>query len=353
MLRRAYLMPFLLIPPSALSLWMGGAWTWFLPAFSFVLLPLAEQLDRGSTDNPDTASEAARRDDPWFDRLAWGVVPAQYALLLVFLLLVRAGHFEGWSLAGAIATMGIACGVYGINVGHELGHRRRPFEQHLSKALLLTSGYVHFFVEHNRGHHRHVATPDDPASARRGESVYAFWLRSVVGSYRHAWSIENERLDRKGVPRLSWDNEMVRLSVSQGVFAVGVGLVGGLAGLAAWIPAAVIGFLLLETVNYLEHYGLVRHRKEHGGYERVRPAHSWNSNRPLGRAFLFDLTRHSDHHAHATRPYQVLRHHDEAPELPAGYPAMILLALVPPLFHRAMAGPLAAWDAVEAPELAA
>jgi alkane 1-monooxygenase len=321
----------------------GGRWVWFLPLFTFMALPLIEQTGPGSEANLDDEAEADALADRFHDLLLYAVVPLQYALLGTFLWRLHVGGLSTAQTVGAVFTMGIACSVYGINVAHELGHRRSRFEQALSKSLLLTSLYLHFFVEHNRGHHRRVATPDDPASARRGETVYGFWVRSVLGGVRSAWHLEADRVAREGRPW--WTNALVGYGAVQGAALALVGLLAGPAALLGWIVAATIGFLLLETVNYVEHYGLQRRRTETGAYERVRSHHSWNSNRPGGRVFLFELTRHADHHAHATRKYQVLRHDDDAPMLPAGYPAMIVLALFPPLFFAVMHRAIDRWSA--------
>lgn len=347
--RFVYITPFVLFVPALLAMLVGGAWTWVLPVFTFLIVPIVDQLHPGTTRNATPEEEASRLSDRFFDALLYAVVPAQWLLVAAFLWRMTVGGFATWEVVGAVGSMGIAAGVFGINVAHELGHRRKTSEQRMAKALLATALYMHFFVEHNRGHHRRVATPDDPASARRGQTVYGFWLRSVTGGWRSAWHLETDRLARADKPWWSWDNEVVRAVTLQGALLLAVGAFCGAWPLAAFVVAATGGFLLLETVNYLEHYGLSRQLTERGTYERVRPHHSWNSERPFGRILLFDLTRHSDHHAHATRPYQVLRHHDGAPELPAGYPAMILLALVPPLFDRALRAPLADWAQRHAP----
>lgn len=331
-----WLAPSLLIVGASLSLWAGGWWTFFIPAFSFGLVPIFDQLGPGSPDNPSDEEATRRLADPRYDLLVLITLPLHLGFLVQYLSGVATGTWTGASMVGAALTAGISCGVYGINVAHELGHRSDRRYHLLSQALLLTSLYMHFFIEHNRGHHRRVATPDDPASARRGESLYAFWWRSVTGSWLDAWALENERLRNAGRPVWSWHNQMLRFQVIQVVAMAGVGLLLGPTALLAWVMAALGGALLLETVNYLEHYGLQRERTERGTWERVQPHHSWNSNRTAGRVLLFDLTRHADHHAHATRPFSVLRHHPEAPELPAGYPAMVLLALVPPLFFAVM-----------------
>lgn len=318
------------------TLWVGGGWLWLAPLMIFGVTPVAELVVSGSIENASPEAEKERRQDWRFDAMLYAVVPLQLAIVGSLVFQVATGGLQGIEVLSAVVAAGLSCGSYGINVAHELGHRSGTRDRRLAKLLLLTSLYMHFFIEHNRGHHKKVATIDDPASSRRGEWLYAFWARSVLGGWRSAWRLEAARLERRRRPVWSWDNEMLRFQVIQ-LFVVGAILIGGgVAAAAAFVGAAVIGFLLLETVNYVEHYGLARSRGEDGRWERVRPAHSWNSNHPLGRVLLFDLTRHADHHAHPARPYAVLRHFEHAPQLPTGYPGMILLALVPPLFIRVM-----------------
>lgn len=318
-----------------------GAWAtftdsaispWLVPAFSFGLVPLLELLLRGTHTNLSEDQERAVLKDPLFDALLYLFVPLQYFLLVLFLLRVQRDDLPSFDLAGHIFTMGILCGVYGINVAHELGHRTKRWERDLARALLLSSLYMHFIIEHNRGHHRRVATPDDPASARFGESVYAFWLRSMVFSWRSARQIEAERLKKAGRKPFGAGNEMILAMLWQVGLCVVVGTVFGWSALFAFLGAAFIGILLLETVNYIEHYGLRRLKTAGGGYGRVQHIHSWNSDHLVGRILLFELTRHSDHHWKASKKYQVLQSLDEAPQLPTGYPGMMLLSLVPPLF---------------------
>jgi alkane 1-monooxygenase len=232
--------------------------------------------------------------------------------------------------------MGLLCGTFGINVGHELGHRVNKAEQTLAKALLLTSLYMHFFTEHNKGHHKRVATPEDPSSARYGEPVYTFYFRTIIFSYLSAWHIAGDEVKKKGKAVLSLHNEMIQFHLIQLAF---LGIIyfffGGWVTLY-FIAAALMGILLLETVNYIEHYGLQRRALGDGKYERAMPEHSWNSDHVLGRVFLFELSRHSDHHYMASRKYQVLRHHEDAPQMPTGYPGMMLLSLFPPAWFHIM-----------------
>ncbi len=318
------------------SLWLGGPWVWFLPVFAFVAVPLLEQWSQGSKANPTAEEEQQRKNHTVFDALLFATIPLHLALLGSYLWLVSRGAFAGGEAVGAFLTAGISCGTYGINAAHEMGHRPSRRWRAAARTMLFTSLYTHFLVEHNRGHHKHVSTEADPASAPRGQSVYGFWARSISGSARHAWQLEARRCHRKGWSVLSWHNEVLVGWVLQVLAIVAVGLALGAPAAFAWLGAGFVGILLLETVNYVEHYGLRRAMGSHGRPEPVRPVHSWNSNRLLGRALLFDLTRHSDHHAHASRAYPLLRHHDDAPQMPAGYPAMILLSLAPPLFFRAI-----------------
>lgn len=331
-----YLLVLIVPVLTALGLWFGDVLTWAAVIFVFGLIPLVEVFLRADSTNADDESEAKRRPNRLFDWVLVAMVPVQYAIIAGLLWRIAVGGFVEWELAGAIASVGLCCGGVGINVAHELGHRTSKFEQMLAKMLLLTSLYMHFFIEHNRGHHSRVATDDDPASARRGETLYAFWLRSVIFSFASAWQMEWKLQKRRGFWAWGWRNEMVRFVVLQAAVVVAIGATLGIDAMLAFLGAAAVGILLLETVNYIEHYGLRRQRRADGKLEPVEPAHSWNSDHPLGRLMLFELSRHSDHHAHPKRPYQLLRSLDDAPQLPTGYPGMMLLSLVPPLFFAVM-----------------
>jgi alkane 1-monooxygenase len=223
-----------------------------------------------------------------------------------------------------------------INTAHELGHKRASNERWLSKVALAQSAYGHFFIEHNRGHHVRVATPEDPASSRLGESFWEFLPRTVSGSLKSAWELECVRLDRMGKSHWSPRNDIL------GAWAMTVVLFGALTAIFGWVVLpylliqAVLGFSLLEVVNYLEHYGLLRDRREDGRFERTAPEHSWNSNNVASNVLLYHLQRHSDHHANPMRRYQALRHYEQAPQLPTGYAGMIVTAAFPPLWRRVM-----------------
>ena len=311
-----------------------GWWAWAVPVHAFLITPLLELFWRGKHRSLSGEQEKAALADPLFDWLLYLIVLVQWSLLILFLFRLYNWQGESWELAGTVATMGILCGIYGINVAHELGHRRKRWERDLARALLLTSLYMHFIIEHNRGHHTRVATPDDPASARYGETVYAFWIRSLVFSWISAWRIEAARLRKAGQRPFGANNEMLQAICWQAGLLVLIGILFGTLPLVGFICAAVIGMLLLETVNYIEHYGLRRKLSSNGNYGRVQHVHSWNSDHVLGRLMLFELTRHSDHHWKASKKYQTLNSLDNGPQLPTGYPGMMLLSLIPPLFFH-------------------
>ena len=329
------------------SIVVGGPWVFFGVFYAFGLIPFLELFMEGSTENFSQTEEEVLKKDIAYDILVWLIVPAQWALMIIFLFKVGDASLPLWERLGLISAMGIGCGVFGINVGHELGHRNTWYEQLMSKTLLLSSLYMHFFIEHNRGHHKNVSTDEDPASARRGEMLYAFWIRSVTTGWVSAWKIENGRLAKLGLPWYSLRNEMLIYQLIQILLIIAIWAIFGWLTMLCFIAAAVFGFLLLETVNYIEHYGLRRKKIDGEYYEKVMPIHSWNSDHPLGRLLLFELTRHSDHHYIASRKYQILRHFDQSPQMPTGYPGMMVLSLIPPLWFKVMHSHIDKYKATE------
>lgn len=316
---------------------LNRGWVICLPLLLvWVLIPIVELLLRPDPANMDSAEEELAKQDRIYDFWLYMIVPLQYAALVMFLFSMQDPGLELWESIGRIFVMGLLCGTFGINVGHELGHRPLRYEQDLAKLLLLTSLYMHFFIEHNKGHHKRVSTPEDPSSARYGEMIYSFYFRTVVFSWLSAWKIAAGDLRKKGLPALHWRNEMIAFQFIQAAFIIVVFLAFGWLPTVCFLSAATIGFLLLETVNYIEHYGLQRRKTGPDKYERPLPTHSWNSDHVIGRIVLFELSRHSDHHYLASRKYQVLRHHDEAPQMPTGYPGMMILSLLPPAWFRVM-----------------
>ncbi len=331
-----YLIAYIAPLAAFLGVYLQGAWSFGSIYVGFVMIPLFELFTPQSAANISPEEEPSRAASLFFDLLLYLNIPILYGLIAYYFHTLHTEPLATYEIVGMTMSVGLIVGTIGINVGHELGHRQTRYEQLMAKALLLPALYMHFIIEHNRGHHKNVATEEDPASARLGESLYAFWWRSVTGGYLNAWRLEKERLEKKGLPALSRHNEMIRFTVFQLGYLATVGLIFSPAMVAYAAAIAVFGFLMLESVNYIEHYGLRRRKLPSGQYERVSPGHSWNSDHELGRIFLYELTRHSDHHYKATRKYQVLRHFDDSPQLPLGYPGSILLSLVPPAWFGLM-----------------
>ena len=302
---------------------------------AFLFIPLLELFMKPDSDNLSVAEEEMSKNDKFYDIILYLFVPVIFFLIWEFLISMKE-TLSTFDTVGRILSMGIICGGFGINIAHELGHRSNKIEQFLSKILLIPSLYMHFFIEHNRGHHKQVSTKEDPSSARYGENIFSFWLRAVVTGYISAWKLEKVKLLRKGKKFISLDNEMIIFQFVQFLFIYLIFYFFGLTIMGYFLVCSVIGFLLLETVNYIEHYGLERTKNKNGKYERVKPFHSWNSNHPIGRIMLFELSRHSDHHFNASRKYQILKNHDNSPEMPTGYPGMMILALFPPLWFYVM-----------------
>ncbi len=330
-----YLTIFLLPITVSVAFLFHGMLT-FLPLLVFfVAVPVLEHFLPPAVDNISDSDRIIALKDPFYDVLIYAMVPLQ--LGFIFWYLVMFNEMDTTiDLIGRTIALGIMCGVIGINVGHELGHRLNRGEQFLGEILLLTSLENHFLPYHNRGHHTNVATPSDPATARKNEPVYVFWFRSHFGSYAQAWQIECQRMSILGKWKFSLFNRMVNYTIAQIAVLLGIFFFLGFFAMLGFFAAAVFGILLLETVNYIEHYGLLRKQRENGTYESVKRIHSWNSNHVIGRVVLFELSRHSDHHFKADRPYQLLENHDESPVMPTGYPGMMLLSLVPPLFFQVM-----------------
>jgi alkane 1-monooxygenase len=311
---------------------LGLMW-WAGPLVVFVVIPLLDLAIGKDSSNPPDSVLRALEEDRYYRWCTYLFIPIQYAALVFACTRWAGGQLSLPDDLGLAVTVAMVGGI-AINTAHELGHKRPQHEKWLAKVALAQSGYGHFFIEHNRGHHVRVATPEDPASARLGESFWEFLPRTVWGSLRSALELERGRLGRAGRPFLSPHNDILSAWVlSAALFA---GLVAGFGWrVAPWLALqAVIAFSLLEVVNYLEHYGLLRQRRADGRYERCRPEHSWNSDNLASNVFLYHLQRHSDHHAHPTRRYQALRHFEHLPELPSGYATMILLAYATPLWFR-------------------
>ncbi len=311
---------------------LGVMW-WAGPFVVFVLIPFLDAAIGKDSANPPDSVVKRLEEDRYYRWCIYVFIPLQYAGLVFACNRWASGDLSFVESLGLAVTVAMVGGI-AINTAHELGHKRQKHEKWLSKVALAQTGYGHFFIEHNRGHHVRVATPEDPASARLGESFWEFLPRTVTGSLRSAWHLERQRLARVGKPVLSLHNDILNAWAMSAVLFGALIAVFGLK-VVPWLAVqAVIGFSLLEVVNYLEHYGLLRQKREDGRYERCRPEHSWNSDNIASNVFLYHLQRHSDHHAYPTRRYQALRHFEHLPELPSGYATMILLAYATPLWFR-------------------
>lgn len=315
---------------------LKGGWSYFTPIYVFVVVPILEMLLPHDTSNIEGERRSKKAVSPLFDWMLYANIPIVYGLLLITLITLTTTILNTYEVIGLVFSLGIVLGSNGINVGHELGHRKNPVERFFAKLLLLPSFYMHFYIEHNFGHHLHAATTEDPATARFNQSVYSFWFTSVSRQYVNAWRIQKNLLKREGAPFYSFKNDMLWYAVLQLSYAAGVWVFLGPKGLMFAIGAGIVGFLLLETVNYIEHYGLLREKLASGRYERVKEIHSWNSNHVMGRIVLYELTRHSDHHYKSSRKYQVLNYYDTSPQMPFGYPTSMVLSLLPPLWFNIM-----------------
>jgi alkane 1-monooxygenase len=312
-----------------------GVFWFYGPVLIFGVFPLLDILGGLDPSNPPDSVIKWLEEDRYYRWVIYLYLPIQYAGLIFACWMWSHGGLSTIESIGLALTIAMVAGI-AINTAHELGHKRTSHERWLSRVALAQTGYGHFFIEHNRGHHVRVATPEDPASARLGESFYAFWPRTVLGSLRSAWGLERTRLARTGRGPWTLRNDILNAwAMSLALFA-GLVIAFGPVVLPYLLIQAVVGFSLLEVVNYLEHYGLLRGRREDGRYERTRPEHSWNSNNMVSNVLLYHLQRHSDHHANPVRRYQALRHVDEAPQLPTGYAGMIVIATIPPLWRRIM-----------------
>jgi len=339
--KRAYWALSLVVPLLPFAAWdlvnrTGWEIFWYLgPIWILVGVPLLDTLVGVDRSNPPDWVVGDLSEDRYYRVLTYLYLPIQYASFFFGAYLITRGDLSWFAGIGLTLTVGAVGGI-GIANAHEMGHKKDKLERWLAKVVLAQSCYGHFEIEHNRGHHARVATPEDPATARFGETFWAFFPRSVVGAARSGWNLEKARYARVGKGPWQLGNDVLNAwAMSIVLFAVTVAAFGPKV-IPFFVGQAVFGFSLLEVVNYLEHYGLLRQKGADGRYERCQPRHSWNSDHVVTNVLLYGLERHSDHHANPTRRYQVLRTFDEAPQLPSGYGTMIALAYVPPLWRKVM-----------------
>ena len=319
-----------------LGIYFGGFWSFSGVLFAFGFLPIMELILPTDEENYSAIEIENKLKNRFFDVLLYLNVFIVYSILFFVLHKVSTVQLSLVEIIGTILSLGIVLGSNGINVAHELGHREKLYERIFGKLLLIPSHYTHFFIEHNHGHHLHVSTPEDPSTARYNQSLYMFWIQTVLGTYVKAWQIQKKLNQIENRSFFSLKNDMFWFTIIQLSYLISIYYFFGKTGFLVAVLAGIVGFLLLETINYIEHYGLKRNLLPSGRYERVSEKHSWNSNHVLGRIMLYELTRHSDHHYKSQKKYQILEYHDVSPQMPFGYPTSMVISFFPPLWFAIM-----------------
>ena len=329
-------LPLLPLLGIALHMLTGLTWVLAIPLLnSYVVIPLLDWILGSDTNNPPEEIVPQLEEDRYYRRLTWITVPLHLVTLIGIAWFVGTTDLSPWIMLLMAITAGAYSGLC-INTAHELGHKKDLFERVLARIALSIPAYGHFCVEHNRGHHRHVATPEDPASARMGESIYRFALREIPGAFKRGWQQESLRLERRGFRTWSWHNEILQSYLGSLLLQGGLMIVFGWVMLPFLLIHNIWAWYQLTSANYIEHYGLLREKQDDGRYERCQPHHSWNANYTFSNIVLFHLERHSDHHANSSRRYQSLRNFAGIPELPNGYFGSYLIAYIPWLWYRVM-----------------
>lgn len=331
-----YLLAYIIPTGTLISLYSSGWMSFFTIILAFVIIPVLELFAPRFTTNFTDQEKESREHIMYFDLLLFGNIVWVAGILIIYFQQVSESEWSMVDWTGKTLSVGIMLGSNGINVAHELGHKKGIWHQWAARLLLWPCLYSHFTTEHNFGHHLRVGTPEDPATSRLGENVFVFWLRTITGSFISAWKIRLQHFaSQKNITALTF-HPLVEFILWPLLYLGCVGYFFGHVGLLSALTASFISILLLETINYIEHYGLTRQKNENGRYEPVESFHSWNSDHEAGRVILYELTRHSDHHYKAYKKYQNLDHHDKSPQLPFGYPTSILLALIPPVWFHIM-----------------
>ena len=326
----SFLNPLLMLALFFLALSLKGGSLYWVPLFSFVLVPLIDRIVGEDKGNFCDSDYSLMEKNFFYEGLSCllfiGVLAALYFGTWVYC----RGTFTVFDTIGLFFSLGLVTGGLGINLAHELGHKKGKISQGAAQILLVHVFYGQFFIEHNKGHHKNVSTPYDPASSRFNESFYSFFPRTLIGTFKSAYNLGFYDFKNK----VFWKNHTSLLTLSSLIIAFFFAFFGGEKGLLLFLAQSFFAILLLEIINYVEHYGLERKKNPSGRYEKVMPFHSWNSDYIFSNGLLLNLQRHSDHHAYADRPYQNLRTHEGVPQLPWGYPTMMILALFPGLWRK-------------------
>lgn len=313
----------------------SGVAFWIMLAFFYFGVAILDLISGKDEINPNSEQEQVLKSSRFYSTLLLAVIPFYWAALVAITYVCLTVNLPWYDIAAALIGLGaMFAGVFCVS--HELGHRTSGPLRWGAKISIAMFGYCHFHIEHNRGHHVHVSTPEDPASARMGESVYQFSLRELPGTFKRAIKLETLRLERLGLGFWHWKNDILQTAAVTLTLHSLIVLAFGLIAAPFLLAACVMGYFQLTMANYLEHYGLLRQKKDNGRYERCEPRHSWNCNNKFSNYMTLQLQRHSDHHANATREYQILRDYQHVPMLPAGYPLMMFLCLIPPLWRAVM-----------------
>ncbi len=329
---------------TAIALLMGAnlLWVFFPLIFYFAFIPILDVIFGEDTNNPPEDVIEKLAEDQYYRILLFLTIPVLYASFLLSMAAIIWGNLPFWAAVMVAISAGASSGS-GLTVAHELGHKPNKMDQLGAKIILILSGYAHFCIEHNKGHHSQVATPEDPASSKLGESVYAFAFRELPGAAKRGWEAEVKRLTVKGFKIWSWRNDLLQGYFVATIIAAILVSIGGLALLPFILIHHFVAWIQLTLANYVEHYGLMRQKRDNGRYEPCEPRHSWNTNHIVSNLMLFHLQRHSDHHSNPMRPYQTLRNFEELPRLPSGYSGSFVLAHIPPLWRKVMDPKVMAW----------
>lgn len=340
-----FLVPVFTVLSAVMALQSGsGQWLWLLAVIFYVVVPVVDFIMGQDDFNPDASDEAQlAKDESYYKRILYIATAGQWAGLVAMTYAVTQGDWSWFNILGAIISVGCMHAI-GLTMSHELGHKLNDRSQVLAAKLCsAVCGYAHFNIEHNKGHHKDVSTPEDPASSRMGETLYTFALRELPGAAKRGWTLEAERLKRQNRSVFSPHNELLQVVAITAVAYAAMTFSFGWMALPFLLITAAFGWTQLTMANFIEHYGLMRQKKADGRYERCQPHHSWNSNYKASNLLTLHLQRHSDHHAHPTRAYQFLRDYQDAPQLPHGYPVMMALAMIPPAWRTIMDKRVVAW----------
>lgn len=339
------IVPVLLVASAALAMATGqGGWLWSLAIVFWLGIPAVDHFMGEDPFNPTTEQEEELlKNNGYYKSILYIATAMQWIALAFATYVVVTGGWAWFNILGAAISVG-ALHAVGLTMSHELGHKLSDRTQvRAAQICSACSGYAHFNIEHTKGHHKDVATPEDPASSRMGENIYRFALRELPGAAKRGWKLEASRLERKGQKVFSVHNELLQTSAMTLLAYGAMTYLFGMAALPFLLITAAYGWFQLTMANYIEHYGLLRQITDKGRYERCQPHHSWNNNYKASNLLTLHLQRHSDHHAHPTRPYQLLRDYADAPQLPQGYPFMMGMALIPPAWRRIMDHRVVAW----------